>query len=86
MTWDIKAGLMGKGLCATMEGTDESVQRAAAEYLYSHFPGLEDKLSIDDYLAERASEQDRLFRQVPPMRGAVELVQGLVSQQRYPGY
>lgn len=56
------------------------MQRAAAEYLYSHFPGLEDKLSIDDYLEERAREQDRLFKQVPPMRGAVELVQGLVSK------
>lgn len=56
-----------------------SVQRAAAEYLFSHFPGLEEKLSIDDYLVERAVEQDRLFKQVPPMRGAVELVQSLVS-------
>lgn len=55
------------------------MQRAAAEYLYSHFPGLEDKLSIDDYLEERAREQDRMFKEVPPMRGAVELVQGLVS-------
>lgn len=54
------------------------MQRAAAEYLYSHFPGLEDKLSIDDYLEERAREQDRMFKEVPPMRGAVELVQGLV--------
>lgn len=54
------------------------VQRESCEYLYSHFPGLEDKLSIDDYLAERVVMQDAAFRAVPPMRGAVALVQGLV--------
>ncbi len=65
MTWDMKAGLMGK------------VQREAAEYLFSFFPGLEDKISVDEYLAERVDMQDALFRQVPPMRGALALVQGL---------
>lgn len=52
---------------------------AAAEYLFSHFPGLEDKISLKDYLEERGHLQDELFRKVPPMRGAVALVQGLVS-------
>ncbi|KAL7419859.1 hypothetical protein Q5752_005775 [Cryptotrichosporon argae] len=65
MTWEIKAGLMGK------------VQHAAAAYLYSHFPGLEDALPVDAYLAERNAMQDDLFRKVPPMAGAVELVNAL---------
>lgn len=65
MTWDMKAGLMGK------------VQREAAEYLFSFFPGLEDKISVDEYLAERVDMQDAQFRKVPPMRGALQLVQGL---------
>ncbi|KAL1406988.1 hypothetical protein Q8F55_006401 [Vanrija albida] len=65
MTWEIKAGLMGK------------VQREACEFLYSKMPGLEQELSIDDYLAERIAMQDELFRRVPPMRGAVALVQSL---------
>ncbi|BEI91917.1 uncharacterized protein CcaverHIS019_0407370 [Cutaneotrichosporon cavernicola] len=65
MTWDMKAGLMGK------------VQREAAEYLFSFFPGLEDKISVDEYLKERMGMQDAQFRKVPPMRGALQLVQGL---------
>lgn len=56
-----------------------AVSSAAAEYLFSHFPGLEDKISLKDYLEERGHLQDELFRKVPPMRGAVALVQGLVS-------
>ncbi|BEJ14859.1 hypothetical protein CspHIS471_0406260 [Cutaneotrichosporon sp. HIS471] len=65
MSWDMKAGLMGK------------VQREAAEYLFSFFPGLEDKISVDEYLTERVDMQDAQFRKVPPMRGALQLVQGL---------
>lgn len=53
------------------------VQREAAEYLFSFFPGLEDKISVDDYLAERVEMQDAEFKRVPYMRGALELVQGL---------
>lgn len=52
--------------------------REAAEYIYSFFPGLEDKLSVDDYLTERVEKQDALFRKVPPMAGAVNLVRHLV--------
>jgi len=39
---------------------------------------LEEKLSVDDYLAERVEKQDALFRKVPPMAGAVNLVKHLV--------
>ncbi|ORX36614.1 HAD-like domain-containing protein [Kockovaella imperatae] len=65
MTWEIKAGIMGK------------VQREAAEYIYSFFPGLENELSVDDYLVERNALQDDLFRKVLPLRGAVQLVRHL---------
>lgn len=47
--------------------------------MYSFFPGLEDKLSIDDYLAERVIKQEERFRRVEPMAGAFALVRHLVS-------
>lgn len=56
------------------------MQREAAEYLFSFFPGLEDKISVDQYLEERVEMQDAEFRRVPYMRGALELVQGLHAQ------
>lgn len=52
--------------------------RESAEHIYSFFPGLEDKLSIDDYLKERQEMQEEMFRKVPPMKGAAELVKRLV--------
>lgn len=54
--------------------------REACEYIYSFFPGLEDKLSIDEFMVERAQRQDELFRRVPAMTGAVRLVRHLVSR------
>ncbi|ORY33981.1 HAD-like domain-containing protein [Naematelia encephala] len=65
MTWEIKSGLMGK------------TQRPATEYLFSHFPDLEGKLTIDEFLKERNEMQEALFRKVSPMKGAVSLVTGL---------
>ena len=54
------------------------MQREAAEYIYSFFPGLEKELSVDDYLVERNALQDDLFRKVLPLKGAVNLVRQLV--------
>lgn len=113
MTWEMKAGLMGKGESRGSSRASrrlrrlESIQRVecsstspylftapprpatftltptvqyeAASYLLAQFPGLEEKISVEEYLAERVEMQDALFRKVPPMRGAVALVQGLVS-------
>ena len=61
---------------------DDKVTRDAAQYLYDHFPGLEEQLSIEDYLSERTIKQEALFRQVPPMTGAVNLVRHLVRPLR----
>jgi hypothetical protein len=86
MTWDIKAGVMGKGLHVRLlhrmldHKAERSVQREAAEYILSHFPDIHDKISVDEYLHERNHMQEELFRKVPPMTGAVALVRGLVSQ------
>lgn len=74
---------MGKGgwiLASSKQHADMAVSRAAAEYLYSHFPGLEEKLSIDEYLAERTVKQEERFRRVEPMAGAFDLVRHLVSR------
>lgn len=59
-----------------------AVQRQAAEYIYSYFPGLEEKLSVDDFLKERIEEQEKMWKHVPPMRGAVDLVRHLVRPGR----
>jgi pseudouridine-5'-monophosphatase len=56
------------------------VQREAARYIYERCPGLEDKLSIDDFLKERNIKQNELFGSVQPMEGAVKLVRHLVSE------
>ncbi|KLO20488.1 HAD-like protein [Schizopora paradoxa] len=63
MTWDIKAGLMGKP------------EREAAQHLLSFFPGL--PLTIDAYLKARDEAQDRIWPTVQPLPGAVRLVQHL---------
>jgi len=67
MTWDIKAGLMGKP------------EREAAEHLLSFFPDI--SLTIDDYLRERNVEQDRRWPLVKPLPGIVKLVQHLQAHK-----
>ncbi|KAL0252708.1 hypothetical protein I308_102100 [Cryptococcus tetragattii IND107] len=65
MTWDIKAGVMGKP------------QRIAAEYILSHFPDILEKLTVEEFIEEGVQRREELFKQVEPMRGAAELVKGL---------
>ncbi|KAF8647150.1 hypothetical protein AX16_006981 [Volvariella volvacea WC 439] len=63
MTWDIKAGLMGKP------------ERQAAEHLLSHFPDI--PLSLETYLVERNILQDKLWPTVPVLPGVRKLVHHL---------
>ncbi|THH07139.1 hypothetical protein EW145_g3582 [Phellinidium pouzarii] len=63
MTWEIKAGLMGKP------------ERQAAEHLLSFFPGI--SLTIEEYLRERDAQQDIIWPHVRPLPGAARLVQHL---------
>ncbi|OSX65993.1 hypothetical protein POSPLADRAFT_1043524 [Postia placenta MAD-698-R-SB12] len=65
MTWDIKAGLMGKP------------EREAAAHLLSFFPDLPPEFTIDVYLDARRVGQDALWPTVQPLPGAVRLVQHL---------
>ncbi|KAI9449505.1 HAD-like protein [Russula earlei] len=65
MTWDIKAGLMGKP------------DRAAAAHLLSHFPHI--PLTIDDYLARRTAEQDARWPHVQLLPGVARLVAHLAA-------
>ncbi|KAI0044971.1 HAD-like protein [Auriscalpium vulgare] len=60
MTWDIKAGLMGKP------------QEAAAMHLLSFFPGI--PLTVDDYLARRQVMQDLRWPHVALLPGVRRLV------------
>ena len=57
------------------------VQREANQYIYYQCPGLADKLSMDDFVAERNRKQNELFAKVQPMEGAVEVVKHLVSSR-----
>ncbi|KAG2016225.1 hypothetical protein CC2G_009413 [Coprinopsis cinerea AmutBmut pab1-1] len=63
MTWDIKAGCMGKP------------ERVAAAYLLSHFPDID--LDIETYLEERNRLQDEMWPTVKLLPGVKKLVQHL---------
>ncbi|KAK0448782.1 HAD-like domain-containing protein [Armillaria borealis] len=63
MTWDIKAGCMGKP------------ERASAEHLLSFFPSI--SLSVDSYIAQKNILQDKVFPSVPLLPGVRKLVQHL---------
>jgi len=60
MTWDMKAGLMGKP------------ERQAAEHLLSFFPGI--PLAISDYLTQRDIEQEKKWPTVALLPGVRRLV------------
>ncbi|PBK73549.1 HAD-like protein [Armillaria solidipes] len=63
MTWDIKAGCMGKP------------ERASAEHLLSFFPSI--SLSVDSYITQKNILQDKVFPSVPLLPGVRKLVQHL---------
>ncbi|KAH9858492.1 HAD-like protein [Lenzites betulinus] len=65
MTWDIKAGLMGKP------------EREAAAHLLSFFPDLPPHFTVDHYIAARRTMQDERWPTVQPLPGALRLVQHL---------
>ncbi|KAI0775791.1 HAD-like protein [Trametes elegans] len=65
MTWDIKAGLMGKP------------ERDAALHLLSFFPDLPPSFTPEHYLAARRRLQDERWPSVQPLPGALRLVQHL---------
>ncbi|KAK0476763.1 HAD-like domain-containing protein [Armillaria novae-zelandiae] len=63
MTWDIKAGCMGKP------------ERASAEYLLSFFPSI--SLSVDSYIEQKNILQNKLLPSVPLLPGVRKFVQHL---------
>lgn len=65
LTWEIKAGAMGKPL------------PIASEWILSHFPDIREQLSIEEFIEEGSRMKAKLFREVEPMRGAAALVKGL---------
>jgi len=60
MTWDMKAGLMGKP------------ERQAAEHLLAFFPDI--PLTLDSYLSQRNALQDAIWPTVPLLPGVQNLV------------
>lgn len=85
MTWDIKAGLMGKREFSHVSTTwidlrVESLiiaEREAAAHLLSFFPDLPPEFTLDTYINLRRAGQDALWPTVQPMPGAVKLVRHL---------
>ncbi|KAI0292711.1 HAD-like domain-containing protein [Multifurca ochricompacta] len=65
MTWEIKAGLMGKP------------ERAASAHLLSFFPNI--PLTIDDYIAQRRVLQDARWPHVQLLPGVERLVAHLAA-------
>lgn len=79
MTWDIKAGLMGKRVhasstlpAASLTRPPNPVERDAASHLLSFFPEI--PLTIDDYLAQRTARQDMLWPTVQLLPGVHKLI------------
>ncbi|EJD52477.1 HAD-like protein [Auricularia subglabra TFB-10046 SS5] len=65
MTWEIKAGLMGKN------------EQTAAEHLFAHLPPI--ALTPAEYLVQRRALQDARWPSVPLLPGAARLVQHLAT-------
>ncbi|KAF9227203.1 HAD-like protein [Gyrodon lividus] len=66
MTWEIKAGLMGK------------LERDAAAHLLSFFPDI--ALTKEDYITQRTIGQDRLWSSVQVLPGVSKLVAHLANK------
>jgi hypothetical protein len=49
------------------------------EALFAHYPGIETKISVPEFMAARQEISEERFRKVEPMKGAIKLVKGLVS-------
>ena len=65
---------------AILSSIDRTAAIKSAESLFSHYPGLIDKISLEQWIVERNILQEQAFRTVEPMRGAVGLVRGLVGR------
>ncbi|EIW70638.1 hypothetical protein TREMEDRAFT_28847 [Tremella mesenterica DSM 1558] len=65
ITWGMKAGQMGMPALP------------ATKHLFSFFPGLEEKITPQEFIDERNAIQELKFRGAKPMPGALSLVQGL---------
>ena len=85
MTWEIKAGLMGKGTSSPRiyhtqrTRYSSQVEREAAAHLLSFFPGI--ALTKEDYIAQRTIGQDRLWPTVRPLPGVPKLIAHLAKHQ-----
>lgn len=86
MTWDIKAGLMGKRKSCRIRVLQAScsltimyitAEREAAAHLLSFFPDLPPHFTIDHYLEERRRGQDLLWPTVRPLPGVLKLISHL---------
>ncbi|CAL1706094.1 unnamed protein product [Somion occarium] len=69
MTWDMKAGLMGKP------------ERDAAAHLLSFFPDIPPEFTIDEYIRRRRIGQDAFWPFVQPLPGALRLVKHLYQHK-----
>jgi pseudouridine-5'-monophosphatase len=86
MTWEIKAGLMGKRALRLFRHSPKLIilsaltspraaERASAAHLLSFFPDI--PLTIDDYLAQRTAGQDARWPYLQLLPGVARLVEHL---------
>jgi hypothetical protein len=55
-----------------------SAQRLSAEHIFRSLPGLSEHITIDAYIQEMNTSLQASWHTVEPLKGAAELVQGLV--------
>lgn len=51
--------------------------------LFAHYPGIEDKVTIPEFMKARQEVSEERFKRVEPMVGAAKLVRHLVRRRRY---
>lgn len=51
----------------------------SVEALFAHYPGIEKKVSAQEFMSARQDISEQAFKGVDPMKGAIKLVKGLVS-------
>lgn len=61
----------------------QTAPRQSSEKLFSFYPGLEKKITVDEWIDERNSLHEEAFKRVRPLPGALSLVKRL-SEARVP--
>lgn len=58
--------------------SDSTAPVESVQALFAHYPGIEDKVTIQEFMKARQEASEERFKRVEPMVGAAKLVRHLV--------